>query len=67
MAAVSVPPCRSMAVTGGVPASPVTSRSPSWRSGWTTDGFQPTSATPSLARRTTVSFEVYDSGLVMPR
>lgn len=51
---------------GGVPDSPVTSRSPSWRSGWTTEAFQPTRAAPSSARRTTVIFDVYASGFVLP-
>ncbi len=54
-AVVSSPPSRSRALMGGVPDSPVTSVSPSCRSGWTTWACQPTSGLPSLLRRTTVS------------
>ncbi len=59
---VSSPPSRSSALTGGVPASPVTSLSPSFRSGWTTAECQSTSGFPSLVRRTTVSALSYASG-----
>ncbi len=46
-----------------MPASPVTSWSPSPRSGWRTDGCQCTSGRPSAARRTTVSSDSYVQGL----
>lgn len=57
LAAVSSFPSRSVALIGGSPAAPVTSRSPSLRSGCTTDACHPTSGLPSFTRRTTVSSE----------
>lgn len=62
---VSSPPSRSSAFTGGVPASPVTSLSPSRSSGCSTDGRQSTRGSPSPARRTTVSVLSYVSGFVV--
>lgn len=65
-AVVSSPPSRSTALIGGVPDSPVTRVSPSWRSGWRTAGRQSTTGFPSVVPRTTVSALSYVSGFSMP-
>lgn len=52
---VSTVPSRPTAWICGVADSVVTRVSPSFRSGWTTDGFQSTSARPLVSPRTTVS------------
>jgi hypothetical protein len=54
-ASVIAPPSRSTALIGGVPDSPVTRVSPSFRSGWTTEDVQPTCGFPVPVSRTTVS------------
>ncbi|MGC0426684.1 hypothetical protein RKD32_003039 [Streptomyces sp. SAI-195] len=52
---LSTAPSRPTAWICGVADSAVTRVSPSFRSGWTTEGFQSTSARPLVSPRTTVS------------
>src|SRR4051812_20158358 len=66
LAAVSSPPSRSYALTGGVPDAPVTRVSPSLRSGWTMEACQSTTGSPSFLSRTTVSELPYAIAFLVP-